>query len=234
MSKVKKKKPNSYLSYEDLIVVKLKRFSLAKETSYDDKQKAVSIIKWFQLNSYLTTAQKQLANQLTYVKKKPIAKKKHYLYAISNGKEVKLGMSSNVSGRLKALQTSSPSELVLLWQYYIANTLKDAIKIEKMLHKSCKQFHIRGEWFAMGCIKNVNLFNPNKKHVSKWEFGKLISVDAKRKKGILNFTVENIRRTKIPNGANRVWDQVDTKELYQLEIKKHLDDGEVVLVIRTH
>jgi hypothetical protein len=234
MSKVKKKKYKSQLSYEEQIIVKLKYFSLAKTTGHDGKQKAVSLIKWFQINNYLTAAQKALANQLTYVKKKPAVVKKHYLYAISNGQEIKLGMSSNVNGRLKALQTSSPSELVLLWKYYVASTPKDAIKIEKMLHRACKQFHIRGEWFTMDCIETVNSFNPNKKHVAKWEFAKLISVATKREKGILNFTVEDVRRTKLPNGTNRVWEQKDTAELYQLEIKKHLDYGHVVLVIHGH
>jgi len=230
MSKVKKNKYKSHLSYEQLTVIKLKKFSLAKTTGHDDKQKAVSLIKWYQINNYFTAAQKQLANQLTYVKKKPAVVKKHYLYAISNGQQVKLGMSSNVDGRLKTLQTSSPSELVLLWKYYIANTPKDAISIEKRLHRACKQFHVRGEWFTMECIGTVNKFNPNQKHVAKWEFAKLISVTKNRKKGILNFTVEDIRRTNLTGQMNRVWSQGGTEELYQLEIKKLLDDGHVVLV----
>tara|TARA_R110000850_G_scaffold117374_1_gene233759 strand:- start:160 stop:864 length:705 start_codon:yes stop_codon:yes gene_type:complete len=234
MSKVKKNQYKSQLSYEEIIVVKLKSFSLAKTTGQDDKQKAVSLIKWFQLNNYLTAAQKSLANQLTYVKKKAAVVKKHYLYAISNGQEVKLGMSSNVNGRLNTLQTSSPSKLSLLWKYYIANTSKDAIKIEKMLHRACNEFHIRGEWFTMDCINIVNSFNPNKKHTAKWEYAKLISVATKRKSGILNFTVEDIRRTKVLANMNRVWEQKDTAELYQLEVKKYLDDGQVVLVIHGH
>ena len=231
MSKVKKKKYKSLLSFEEIMVIKLKKFSLAKGTDHDDKQKAVSLIRWFQVNNYFTAAQRTLANSLTYVRKKPAVVKKHYLYAISNGQEIKLGMSSDVNKRLKALQTSSPAELVVLWSYYIANTPADAIKIEKKLHRACKAFHIRGEWFSMDCLAMVNSFNPNKKNVAKWEFAKLISVDHTRKKGILNFTVEDVRRTKIPNGANRVWDQKNTAELYQLEIKKHLDDGHVVLVL---
>ena len=230
MSKVKKKKYKSNLSYEEIIIVKLKAFSMAKSTGHDDRQKAVSLIKWYQINNYLTAAQKQLANKLTYVKKKPAVVKKHYLYAISNGQQIKLGMSSNVKGRLKALQTSSPSELVILWSYYIANTPAEAIKIEKKLHRACKQFHIRGEWFGMECIGTVNKFNPNQKHVAKWEFAKLVSVAKNRKKGILNFTVENIRRTNLTGQMNRVWSQDGTEELYQLEIKKLLDDGHVVLL----
>lgn len=231
MSKVKRKKYKSQLSYEEIMVVKLKGFSLNKTTSRDDKQKAVSLIKWFQINNFFTAAQKQLANQLTYVKKKPAVVKRHYLYAISNGDQIKLGMSADVNKRLKAMQTASPAELVLLWKYYIANTPADAIKIEKMLHRACKQFHIRGEWFERACIDTVNKFNPNKQHTAKWEYAKLVSVDRNRKDGILNFTVEDIRRTNLNGKMNRVWSQEDTAELYQLEIKKLLDDGCVVLTI---
>lgn len=231
MSKVKKHKKIK-LNYKEVIFVKLKAFSLSKTTSAADKQKSESLVKWFQVNNYFTPAQLSLAKSLTYVKRKSAVKKKHYLYAISNGREIKLGMSSNINGRLKALQTSSPSELVILWSYYIANTPADAIKIEKMLHRACKESHIRGEWFTMDCMRTVNSFNPNKKHTAKWEFAKLISVDNKRKCGILNFTIEDVRRTKIPNGANRVWEQKGTEELYQLEIKKNLDDGHVVLLLQ--
>jgi len=230
MSKVKKNKRKAKLNYTEIIFVNLKKFSLEKSTSEEDKQKAKSLLKWFYANGFFTAAQQALAKSLTYVKKGAAVVKKHYLYAISNGEQIKLGMSSNVKKRLSALQTSSPSELVLLWKYYIANTPADAIKIEKRLHRACKEFHIRGEWFTMDCIGTVNLFNPNKKHSAKWEYGKLISVDLKRKDGILNFTVENIRRTNLTGKMNRVWSQDDTAELYQLEIKKMLDDGDVVLI----
>ena len=233
MSKVKRKKFKSQLSYEELMLVKLKAFSLNKLTDHESKQKAVSLIKWFQINNFFTAAQKQLANQLTYVKKKPAVVKKHYLYAISNGAQVKLGMSSDVNKRLKSMQTASPAELVLLWKYYIANTPADAIKIEKMLHRACKEFHIRGEWFDRTCIDTVNKFNPNKKHSARWEYAKLISVDRSRKSGILNFTVERIRRTSLTNKMNRVWSQDEVNELYQVEIKKLLGDGEVVLLTNT-
>ncbi len=232
MSKVKKNKYKTQLSYEEIIVVKLKGFSLNKLTGPNDKKKAISLIKWYQLNNFFTAAQKQLANQLTYVKKKPAVVKKHYLYAISNGDQIKLGMSSDVNKRLKTMQTASPAELVLLWKYYIANTPADAIKIEKMLHRACKQFHIRGEWFERECIDTVNSFNPNKQHTARWEYAKLISVDHSRVHGVLNFTVENIRRTNLTGKMNRVWSQSGTDELYQLEIKKLLDDGHVVLLLQ--
>ena len=228
MSKVKNNKVK--LNYLEITVINLEKFLNSAAIKDNQIENVKSLLSWFKLNGYFTKAQMSLAKSLTYVKKKPAVVKKHYLYAISNGEQVKLGMSSNVNGRLKALQTSSPSELVLLWKYYIANTSAEAIKIEKMLHRACKEFHIRGEWFKMECIDTVNKFNPNKKHSAKWEYAKIISVERARKKGILNFTVEDIRRTRITSNMNRVWAQTETDELYQYEIVKLLDDGHVVLV----
>ena len=225
-----KKKRKAQLSYQQTLMVNIKAHSLKKEVNEDDRAKAKSLVKWFYANGYFTQAQVGLIKKLTYARKNKPKAKKHYLYAISNGEQVKLGMSSDVNKRLKALQTSSPSDLVLLWKYYIANTSADAIKIEKLLHRACKEFRIRGEWFTMDCIPIVNSFNPNKKHTAKWEMGKLISVDRKRKNGVLNFSVENIRRTNLTNNMSRVWEQKNTDELYQVEIQKMLGDGDVVLI----
>lgn len=226
-----KRKRKVKLSYAEIIFIKLKKFSLDKSSKEEDKQKAKSLIKWFYANNFFTAAQTALANSLTYVNKKPAVVKKHYLYAISNGQEVKLGMSGDVSKRLKALQTSSPSELVLLWKYYIANTPKDAIKIEKMLHRACKQFHVRGEWFTMDCVAIVNKFNPNKQHTARWEFAKLITVQTRNKGNGEKFQVTDIRRNRINKDMKRIWKQEETADLLQLEIKKYLDDGHVVLVV---
>ncbi len=218
------------LTYTEIQVVNLESFVSRNGVSDSDIRKAKDLITWYKLNGYFTKAQMSLAKNLTYIKKKPEVIKKHYLYAISNGEQVKLGMSSDVNKRLKSLQTSSPSELSLLWKYYIANTPKDAVKIEKMLHRACSKFHVRGEWFSMGCIDIVNSFNPNKKHCAKWDFATLISIEPRRRGGVLNFTTEKIRRNKVTSGMRRVFEQESTEELYQVEIKKHLDDGEVVLV----
>jgi hypothetical protein len=119
-----------------------------------------SLIHWYQTKGTFTPAQMALANGLTYVKKVKGPIKKHYLYAISNGEQVKLGMSSNIKGRMKTMQTASPSELVLLWKYYVASTPRKAVKIEKNLHRACKEWSVRGEWFSMGCMRIVKRFKP--------------------------------------------------------------------------
>ena len=119
-----------------------------------------SLIHWYKTKGVFTPAQIALSKGLTYVKKEKTPPKKHYLYAISNGEQVKLGMSSNIKGRMKALQTANPNKLILLWKYYVADKPRRAVKSEKCLHKVCKKWKIRGEWFSIDCMETVKKFKP--------------------------------------------------------------------------
>lgn len=158
-----KRKKHIKLNYSETLFVKLQTFSLAKKSNEDDKIRAKSLLVWFKVNNYFTPAQISLAKKLTYVAKNHEANKKHYIYAISNGEQVKLGMSSDVSKRLKALQTSSPSDLLVLWKYYVSDSSKGAIAAERKLHRACKKYKIRGEWFECGCMDIVKHFSIKKK-----------------------------------------------------------------------
>jgi hypothetical protein len=228
-----KRKINTKLqvSYTEMLLVNLKQASISKETAPDKKQAIDSLLRWYLANHFFTPAQLKLAKSLVTKKQtKPVAIKKHYVYAISDGDNIKIGMSNNVPARLKALQTSNSKELIVVWKYYVGNTAKDAIKIERMLHRACRKYLIRGEWFSMDCIDIINSFNPNKKHCAKWEYAKLITVKNKRKNGVLDYSVSDIRRNNVSHSMNRVWAQSEVKELYQKEIKTLLDDLHVVLV----
>lgn len=160
---VKRNKRTVKLNYSEELFVKLQTFSLVKKNNDDDKIRAKSLLAWFKANNYFTPAQIALAKKLTYVAKDHKSNKKHYIYAISNGDQIKLGMSNDVSKRLKGLQTSSPRDLLVLWKYYVSDTSKGAIAAEKKLHKACKEYRIRGEWFESGCMSIVKSFSIKKK-----------------------------------------------------------------------
>lgn len=226
-----KNKVKLKLSYSEILLVKLQHFYLLKKTSESDKQIAKSLLAWFKVNKYFTNAQSALGNKLTYISKKPAVSKKHYLYAISNGEQIKLGMSGNVENRLKALQTSNPSVLVLLWKYYAADDAKGAASAEKKLHKACQKHRIRGEWFSYDCMAIVKDFNPNRQVCNtKWEFAKLININSSSKGDFCNFTVSDIRRDRLNKKMKRVWEAKEVNNLYQVEVKKLIGDGHVVLV----
>lgn len=66
---------------------------------------------------------------------------KMYTYIISDGRAVKIGKTKNVAGRLKSLQTASPTTL-----YLLASFEGDR---EKELHTLYAQHRLRGEWFSL-------------------------------------------------------------------------------------
>lgn len=231
MSKTKKR-VKTKLSYAEVLIKDLKYLSTAKSTTKEQKQTVDSLLRWYLKNHFLTSGQVGLAKSLTAPKQaKKKTNTKHYVYAISDGENIKIGMSNNVEKRLKSLQTSNSKDLVVVWKYYAGRQAKDATKIEKMLHRQCKPHHIRGEWFKMEALEMVKSFNPNRKNCSRWEYAKLVTVETKRKEGVLNYKVSDIRRNKVKHNMNRVWEQKETQELYQQEIKMLLDDKHIVLVI---
>lgn len=56
----------------------------------------------------------------------------------------KIGTTSNLAGRLAALQTSSPFPLHVLWQ------CEGGYELERTLHGHLSRFRVRGEWFDFG------------------------------------------------------------------------------------
>ncbi len=64
-----------------------------------------------------------------------------YVYAISNGKHIKLGVAKNPFKRIKQLSTGSSEKLILLG-YFNGGFTK-----EKELHKQYKKVRENGEWF---------------------------------------------------------------------------------------
>jgi len=223
----KKYKPN----YEEILLVNLKKLIEKGSPSEDQKEKAQSLIRWYMANHFFTPAQMKLGKALTVKKIIKKNKSKQFVYAISDGTNIKLGMSNNVGERLKALQTSNSNKLTIAWKYFVSYDPQGARDAEKLLHKACLKYAIRGEWFKPECMEIVKSFDHRKvKGHIQWSKAKLFTVDKRRKNGIFNFTVEDINRNMLTKDMQRVWND-NTDELYSIEIKKYLEDGEVVLII---
>jgi len=78
-------------------------------------------------------------------------RKKHYVYAISDGAFVKIGLAVNPKKRLGDLQVASPSVLKIEATIECSR-YSGASKLEKQLHRACRKYHIRGEWFEMDAM----------------------------------------------------------------------------------
>lgn len=151
-------------SNDEKLLIDLQKL-VSKRT--DQSEIAMSLVSWFMVRKEWSVKQKDLARKLIAESnlKKKVAKKenkkvKYWLYAISDGQDVKLGFSSNINKRLKTLQTSQASELVVLWRHYTGRGRTSAMAAEKCLHRYCKAFKIRGEWFSSDCMDLVQMFKP--------------------------------------------------------------------------
>ncbi len=59
---------------------------------------------------------------------------------------IKIGYAANVKKRLASLQTGSPHELIVLWEF-TGLTEAEARKIERAAHKALADKRLKGEWF---------------------------------------------------------------------------------------
>lgn len=73
-----------------------------------------------------------------------------YLIKKENSNQYKIGVSKNPEKRLKALETASSENLILLLEFHS----EYAYKVEKALHRKYKQFNSNREWFN---IENLNI-----------------------------------------------------------------------------
>ena len=100
---------------------------------------------------------------------------RQFVYIIKNldSSNIKIGVGSNPSKRLKQLQTGSDSELELIYQSYVCS---NAFDIENLMHNKFKENHIRGEWYKINpdeVIKELEKQN----YVLKSEFLKGIDTN---------------------------------------------------------
>lgn len=85
--------------------------------------------------------------------------KSQFLYAISDGTNIKLGFTGNLKGRLNNLQSANSNNLTLLWKMYIGKCPVKAKDAERKLHKTCKEFKLKGEWYTKFCLRLVQTFS---------------------------------------------------------------------------
>lgn len=126
-----------------------------------DREAAQSLLSWHLRLQYWTPKQYEYIKAILYrgKAKKSHKPSKHHLYAIGDGESIKLGISTNVGNRLKAMQTSHPKQLKIIWKFYVGRERGPAYKAEKKLHKLCKKHRLRGEWFSSECMVLVEQFS---------------------------------------------------------------------------
>lgn len=136
-----------------------------------DREFATSLLNWYLANKYWTVKQRSLVNALVMRNraKPPEKPVKYHLYAIGDGESVKLGVSTNIGKRLNSMQTGHPKRLKVLWKFFVGREKGPAYKAEKRLHRYCKKYKLRGEWFKGDCMVLVEQFSLKDKLAVKNE-----------------------------------------------------------------
>ena len=165
MSKKNKWKRKSFkrpYSEKELLLAKLHKNLTSGKIEGKDKAVAHSLIKYHLQRNGLSPSQWDYADAIIKrsedLDKPKQLEEKQYLYGITDGDMIKLGMSNNIKKRLAGLQTSNPKTLRIKWEYYTGRSSKVARSLEKKLHRRCKKYLARGEWFKIECFDLVKTF----------------------------------------------------------------------------
>ena len=160
--KWKSKSAKRGLTEKQKLMANLHRIVKSKTIDEKDRSIASSLITWYLRRHGLSPSQWDYADVIIRrhkaVRESKNTDKKQYLYGISDGEMIKLGMSYNPKSRIKELQTSNPKDLKMIWSYYTGKCVQTARNLEKKLHRRCKKHKVRGEWFSMDCFDLVKTF----------------------------------------------------------------------------
>lgn len=160
----KKKLSNQYqlesmYSSSDRCLIELeKSFQYAPEYAEETK----SLLLQFMLRQSWTVSQWNLVRIICKLSRAARLEKRSELrlYAISDGiGNVKIGYSRNVGNRLKTMQTGTANDLRIEWNLELGRCSEmSARHAESRLHRYCKKYHVKGEWYKAECMTKVRSF----------------------------------------------------------------------------
>lgn len=79
--------------------------------------------------------------------------KPKFVYVISDGEDVKIGVASDPNARLKELQTGNKKKLVLEY----CELKNDPFKVEKHLHRQFSGKRLHGEWYSGLTVREIRV-----------------------------------------------------------------------------
>ena len=126
-----------------------------------DKEFAKNLLHQFEIYGKLTDKQWFWVNKL--IPKSSKDGKPYFLYAIAATNGIKLGYSKDIYNRKSNMQVGNADKLSLKMAIELSCNEADAKIAEKKLHRYCKEYHIRGEWYDIDCLPLVKRFKVEKK-----------------------------------------------------------------------
>ena len=144
---------NSFLGYEGFQVVNddkgrtaeiqlNKELTLTLVSGYNVKMRHAIIKRWQELEteSLMEMIDRLAITQCSFKREQP-----HFVYLISDGDYIKIGVTNDIDQRVQSLQTGNPNQLTIL----TCIPCENARYIEGMLHGVFDDFKMQGEWFNL-------------------------------------------------------------------------------------
>lgn len=120
-----------------------------------------------------------------------------YLYVVTDGEHIKIGISQNVESRLSTLQVGNTRKLHLSLTVDCGN-VENAARLERLLHIRYAEFRESGEWFRMSATVVIS----DMKFVADAIWFMLKSVESERMRLIF---LDAMSRTEIEAYIEQRW-----------------------------
>lgn len=125
----------------------------------EERSAALGLLRQYRTRGWLTAPQWGLVGMLyaqvgTAAELVPATRPQSYLYALRAGSAVKLGHSCDIARRIRELQIGNPNKVTLVWSMPVARPLV----MERKLHRFCRKYHRRGEWYDAACLPSLATF----------------------------------------------------------------------------
>lgn len=162
------------LSADEKLLLSLDKIAKDCKESADRREVASSLCKHFlRVHAFTSNQRIMAANMVSaagalkrlaghkMLKGKDVGKSlKYHLYAVNDGVNFKVGVTTNIEKRIVNLQTGSATKLSLAWKFYVGSHKGRAYALEKKLHRRLKAHKLEGEWFSSDCLPMIEAFKP--------------------------------------------------------------------------
>lgn len=142
------------LTSEQHLIVKLESRA-SKLIDAGNREFALSLVKQWRTRGNLTDRQWHWVRTLLKRPAQTAPKKSHhFVYGIQAGDLVKIGFAADPVKRLRALQTSNPETLEVVYLEKHGTRL-EAKNREAKLHRRLRSMAVRGEWFKADALQLI-------------------------------------------------------------------------------
>ena len=135
-----------------------------QDESPEKRARAGGFIRWYLKNQMFTGKQREYIKLIIGWETKPVKEKrahkptKYFLYAISDGDAIQIGLTKSVAKQLIVIAKESTLAPVTVWSRYAGKEVKTADKRLRQLLRWCEPWHDGGNWHKLDAVERIEEF----------------------------------------------------------------------------